>query len=116
MEHLRQIPLPQLTFGQGYPANVFCDLQVQRCTSFVSRLLGVNHPASKGALLFPGTRGLHGLGLGESLWVVWLDANDDAVKTEWLHPGGFTTRPKDAVSAVEVTLDRIEEALCDTVH
>lgn len=116
MEHVRQIPLPQLAFGEGYPADVVCDLEVQSCTSFLSRLLGVNHPASKGALLFPGTRGLHGLGLGESLWVVWLDADDQVVKTEWLHPGGFTTRPTGAVSAVEVTLDRIEEALCDTVH
>jgi|GEM_PF-1958251 hypothetical protein len=116
MEHLTEMPLPNLTFEQPYPDPVLRALSVKVCHSFWDRLRGIRKPGAGDALLFPGTRGLHGLGINESLWVIWLDKDYRVVSTEWLHPGGFTMRPEGALHAVEVTLDGIEEAVCGSVH
>lgn len=116
MESLRQMPLPALRFHETYPEPIWADLTVKRCDRFVDRLLGMSARDHEGALLFPGTRGLHSIGLSESIWVIWLDAAYEVMHTEWLHPGGFTTRPEGALHAVEVSLDAMEGMACDALH
>jgi hypothetical protein len=112
MEQLRQVPLPSLTFDTPTPWLV--DLEVDVCDTFWSRLMGVRQDGR--AFLFPGTRGLHGFGMKESIWVVWFDKDQRVVATHWLHPGRFVFRPEGAVDALEVTMDGIEEALCEQLH
>ena len=116
MESLRQMPLPALFFHTDYPADIRADLTVKRCEHFWDRCLGLAGTGHQGALLFPGTRGLHSIGFAESIWVIWLDADYQVVKTEWLHPNRFTTRPEGACHAVEVSLDTMEGLACDSLH
>ena len=112
MEQLTQVPLPSITFDTPTPWLV--DLDVEVCDNFWSRLVGVRQKGN--AFLFPGTRGLHGCGLDESIWVVWVDRHQQVIATQWLQPGGFVFRPPGAKDALEVTMDGIEEAVCATWH